>query len=361
MCPTVAAAPVEIGSRFRTIQSSTAGIPFDSGNTRSVELPRSFLYKALRCRLRGSIANAAGTATVNPESPFTLIKRIDLIADGRKVLMSLSGQDAYRLSNLFQGKAGEHLRPNAGVAATESFAGSFVLHNEAARMLSPIMSYFDPRPYEKVELRVQWGTIADMFLTPSTATVNAVTALDIQAVQSAEGAEQIAFNRLVTFDEFTFTGSVTNFTINVPRSGLLAGLLIKTLDASTAAMAPTNSFFQLATLGSEGTAGSITLKSDNNFLHIDSLNPTTLQNSNTLDYANDSGQTAAPANSTLVAGPSVAGYYYLDLTEDGLMTSLLNTFDLNVLQLILSSASSGVPNPTTLRVTYIFYEPITAA
>src|SRR2546426_960394 len=95
--------PISIGSRFRTIQSPVVPIPFDAGNTRSVELPRSFLYKQIFCRLRGSVAGAGSSGVVGgADAPGPLIKRLDLIADGRKLLQSVAGVDAFRLSNLFQ-------------------------------------------------------------------------------------------------------------------------------------------------------------------------------------------------------------------------------------------------------------------
>jgi hypothetical protein len=343
-----ATAPMELGTRFRTVQSQVATIPFDSGNTRSVELPRSFLYKMIGARLRGSVTAVAGASGVAADQQTALIKRLDIVADGRKILYSASGPAAYRLSNLFQGKAGEVLTAAGGAGAIQPFAGGFYVHHEAARMRTPVMSYFDPRPYEKVEARVQWGTIADFFTTPSTATVNAVTALDLQPVQSMEGAPQIGFNRLTMFDEFTFAGgAVSNFAINVPRAGLLAGILLRT---TTTGPVYTDAFFQSATLGSEGTMGTITLKSDNNFLHLDNLNATTLQSRNLLDYALDAS----------TFGGRVTGNYYIDLSEDGLATSLLNTFDLNVLQLVISNQGAAAP-VTTLQCTYIFYEPLTAA
>jgi hypothetical protein len=234
---------------------------------------------------------------------------------------------------------------------TTRFSAGFAVHHEAARMLSPIMSYFDPRPYEKVEARVQWGTTADAFTTPSTAAIGAETGLDLQLIQSAEGSEQIAFNRLMFFDEFNFGAApVTNFAINVPRAGLLAGIHLRV----HAAGVPTNAFFQAAAAASSNVQGAIALKSDNNFLHYDSVNPSELQSGNAYDYALDDPQGAGNI------GVPPAGYYYLDLTEDGLMTSLLNTYDLNVLQLLLTS-EPGMATAVTVRVTYVFYEPITAA
>src|SRR5206468_3304012 len=142
------------------------------------------------------------------------------------------------------------------------------IHFEAARMLTPIMSYFDPRPYEKVEIRVQWGTISDVWSTVNSAAVNAETALEVEAIQSGEGAEQIAYNRLTMFDEQTLAAGVfNNLTINIPRAGFLAGILIR----SYASNVPINTVFTDTAAGFSNQHGAISLKSDNNFLHIDNL------------------------------------------------------------------------------------------
>ena len=321
---------VSIGSRFRTVQSPVVSIPFDSGNTRSVELPRSFLFKYLAFRLSGSVTVGTGTGPIN-ESPLGLIRRIDLIADGRKLLWSITGQHAYRLSHIFQGKQGELDGASTG---TDPISAAFIVHNEAVRMRVPIDSYFDPRPYEKVELRIQWGTVADLFTTPGTAAVAASTAIDVHIIQSAVGSNNVMFNRLLLYDETVISAASSALTFQVPRTGLLQGILISVYNAGT----PTNDSLNF-----------VSLKSDNNFLHIDRIAGATLRARNVIEYSVDGTTT----NSGL------DGYYYLDLTEDGLMSSCLNTFDLNVLQLIIDAA---LPSGTRVyRVTYVYFEPITAA
>ena len=330
MNSTATQAVKEYGSRFRTVQSPAVAIPFDAGNTRSVELPRSFLYKYLAFRLSGSVTLGTATGPYN-ENPVGLIRRIDLIADGRKLLWSIGGRDAFRLSQIMQGKRGEF---DSATAGTDPIAASFLIHAEAVRMRLPIDSYFDPRPYEKIELRVQWGTVADLFTSPGTATISAATALDVHIIQSAEGAPHIQFNRLLLFDEQVIAAASSALTFNVPRSGLLQGILIRVDNAG----APTNDSLNF-----------ISLKSDNNFLHIDRLAAATIRARNVIEYSIDGTTTDS----------GLDGYYFVDLTEDGLMQSTLNTFDLNVLQLIMGAS---VPSATrTYRVTYIYFEPLTAA
>ena len=331
---------LDFGTRFRTVQSAVTPIPFDSGNVRTMELPRSFLYKTIILRLAGTFTVTGGGSAIAAEAPLNLIRKIELIADGRKTLFSIDGPSAYRMGHLMRGKEPERQFPSGfGVQGPTTISATFILDNMAARMVSSVDSYFDPRPYEKVELRITWGTIADI-IVGGTATVNAGTQVDIQIEQTTVGADLGLFNRLLTFDEQTITAVSTAMTINVPRSGLLTGILFRVYNNS----APSDTALNF-----------ISLKSDNNFLHADRLDYATLQRRNVVDFQVDGD----PPTTVTSGGKMPVGYCYLDLTEDGLITSALNTLDLNVLQLVLDvDAPTGT---AFVHPAYVFYEPIPAA
>jgi hypothetical protein len=322
---------LELGSRFRTAQTQVPQLSFVSGGVSSQELPRSFLYKTLVCRLSGSITIGTGTGAMS-EGPLGLIQKCEIIADGRKVLVSANARDLFRLTHIFRGK-----RPELNFsAATGSFSGTFAIDMEAIRMVSPVDSFFDPRPYEKIEIRITWGTISNILTTPGTASITSVV-LDVQVLQTTEGADAIMFNKLISFDENTPAASSQNLTINVPRSGILHGILFRT-----------------DTLGidQDNIINFVTVKSDNNFLHVDRLSWATLQRRNVFEFQLDGG-TDTPGSATL--NGQIVGFAFLDLTEDGLIGSGLNTLDLNVLQLILDVTFQA---NNLIRITYIYYEPI---
>lgn len=331
----------ELGARFRTVTATTSVIPFDSGNVRSVELPRSFLFRSVFVRLTGTVnSGGAGAYTNNFESPLPLIKRLELVADGRKVLWTAAGRDLFRIAHFMLGKQFE-LNPPALTANTNNpFSASFRIHNNAVRMQFPADSLFDPREYEKIELRCTWGTVTDIVTGGTAPAVAAATQLSIQVEETTMGVEHIQFNRVIQFDEQAVAATSSNFTFNIPRAGLLAGILLRT-DAGT------------PPAGSDTVINFVTLRSDNSFNHKDRLVWNDLKSANVGDFQLDLGQvTAAP---TLGANQQlVTGYGYLDLTEDGLMTSCLNTLGLNVLQLILDVTTAA---GAIVRATYIFYEP----
>ena len=333
-----------LGARYRSSVATVGSVPFDAGNQRTLELPRSFLYKSLVLRISGTVSTVAATVNPQVEQPFALIKKIEVVADGRKILFSIAGRDAYRLSQLFRGKAPEIVVAPGAAIATQPFAGTIILDHEAARMVSPVDSYFDPRPYEKIELRITWANgVADMFGTPNAAVFVTAPSIDVQLMQTVQGAEMIGFNRLLLFDEVSVTATSSNLTLNVPRAGLLAGILLRTDSTSAGLPNPSDTILNF-----------VSVKSDNNFLHVDRLAWATLQRRNVIEYQLDIGSPTVQS-----MGTQIPGYAYVDLTEDGLISSALNTLDLNVLQLIFDATLSGTS--PLIRVTYVFYEPIALA
>jgi hypothetical protein len=232
-----------------------------------------------------------------------------------------------------------------------AFSASFVIDNSAIRMQLPADSLFDPREYEKIELRVTWGTVSAISnggTAPSI--VTATTQLEVQVQQTTVGVEHVAFNRIIQFDEQIVTATSSNFTFNVPRSGLLAGILLRADHQPTANVpTPTDTLVNF-----------VTLKSDNSFNHVDRAGWNLLKARNVAEFQFFRQLPDATAGLPALGSNTgfTVGYAYIDLTEDGLMTSALNTLALNVLQLIFDVNITGLTSPIILRASYLFYEPI---
>lgn len=315
---------LELGTRFRTIRTPAPAVPYDSGNTRSVELPRTFLFKDIAVRLTGSL-NVTVATTNRAESPLGLIAKMELVADGRKTLWTAAGRDLYRHAHIFYSQAGELSAPATGVGATQAFSATIMIPNESVRTQMPADSLFDPREYEKIELRITWSSVSSI-ISAGTATVNTGCQASVVVYQTTQGAEYIKFNRVIQFDELTFSASSTALSTKVARSGLLAGILIRVDDANQAP--------------DDTVINSVTLRSDNSFYHADTWSWREIQERNVIDYQ---------------LGSRVAGYGYIDLLEDGLLSSALNTLALNVAEIILNVTAAAAK---TVRFTYVFYEPI---
>lgn len=332
------ATALELGTRYRTVVHTAPSVPFSSGNVSTIELPKGFLYKTIALRFRGEYDGTAGSAFVGTELPLALVQKVEIIADGRKTIVNASAKDLYRLSHHMRGKGGELVPPAVATAANQPFSATFLIDLEAARMAMNNDSLFDPNPFEKIELRITWGTVLNIATIGAGSTIDpAVTFIDVQVLETTVGAERILFNKLISFDEISISATSTALRVRVPRSGLLHGTLFRCeRDASAV----------------DNLINSITLQSDNTFNHVDNLAWLFLKHRNTIEYQLD-GPGVGAANTGLV------GYAFIDLPEDGLMSSALNTLDLNALDYILNvTFGAGVQ---LVRMTSIFYEPILVA
>lgn len=328
-----------LGSRFRSLQVglSPVEIPYDSGNTRGSEVPKTYLTKDIFIRLTGSLVVSVATATaILDEAPLGLLSSIELAGDGNETLWKLAGRDAYRLANLFHGKAGELVPPVATVG-TNAFSASFILSAEAVNMAVPVDSYLDLREFEKTELRITWGAASEICTAgPATISISATTKLECYANQSTEGLASIGFRRFLSFDQRDITATNPELTVLVPRSGLLAGILFRT-DRDKARV--------------DNIINFLTLTSDSSHDHIKRRSWSSLQFENVQRYQLDAGAGGGSGR--------ITGYAYVDLLEDGRLASAINTEALNEFKLSLDvTRTSGTE---IMRATYVFYKPLRRA
>jgi len=343
---------LDLGTRFRTVKSQVAtnivgvaGADTFSGSTRSFELPRTFLYKQLFLELTGTLTGTG--ALQSDEMPLEYIKKIEIIADGRKLIVSAPGRSLWHLAardfGVHPGLIAPAITPtNAPVLAV------IPISFEAARMQMSADSYFDPRPYEKIECRVTFGSlVTDLYATTG---IYGTTPLSLNAVleQTTKGIESARFNRLLIADDIPVTTTTTNLVQRIPRAGLLAGIQLTALGAAT----------PLFGKGIDDTTiNFVTVRSDNNFIHVDRvkwsqlLQMTTLQQ---LPFPREAPDQTAFAATTAAA--VMQGTAYIDLTEDGLLSTAINTVDLNTLDLVLDVASGAATDH--IQALYVFYEPV---
>lgn len=335
----------DLGTRFRTVKSAVGQLTFSANAVQSLELPRSFLYKTLYLRLAGSIANSASATFVSDEMPLDLIRKIEVLADGRKLLVVGSGRSLYRLAHFQRGVEPPRIGVNAVAAATYPIAALIPIDFQAVRMQMPADSFFDPRAYEKLELRITWGATTDL-LTGGTVTTPTTPTLDVFIDQTTKGADLSGFNRLHIFDDVPLNATSTNLVLRVPRAGLLAHMMLGSLGGSAGKTIAT------------GVINFVTLRSDSNFVHVDRLKfDTDLLQLGTVDTLANMrfNPDLSVAVSGGVAAPAMQGWGFIDLTEDGMIGSALNTVDLQTLDLVLDVTGAASNH---VIIEYVFYEPI---
>lgn len=328
-----------LGATFRTAKIGVGVIAYDSGNTKSIELPSSLLQRRVFLRLTGNLVIATANATIFSEAPLGLLKKIELVGDGRRYLFSASGRMLYRLAHVIWGQPGELSAPS-GTVGTRAFSALIPLDHEAMHFMDPSESLFDPRLFKKVELRATWGAVTDIATAGGGGTISidtANTTLDVVVDQTAEGVNQILFDHTVAVDERNVAASSTSFAFDIPQNGLLAGCLIQCTRDAGAGAGP---------VPVDDLIVDISLKSDTTVVHVDKVKWSTLQRIIVQAFQIAGGATT---------GAQIPGYAYLPLSENGMFSSVLNINSLNKAQLVLNvTRTSGTEN---IQVLWDFFEP----
>lgn len=328
-----------LGSRFRKVQLGQPAVVYSKNNVVRLELPNGLIQKGLVFRLTGNLVVATATATIFSDAPLGLIRKIELIGDGRRYLCSADARDLWHLSRRMYRKKTE-LAPPLGTAGTRAFSASFMLDAEALNFGDLSESMLDTRIFKKLELVVTWGSETDISTAGGggTAVVDATTQLDVLAMETSEGIGKILFDHVLASNEVANTATSTDFLIaDVPQSGLLAGFLMRLTRDAGAGAGP---------VPVDDIINSLSLVSDVSIKHIDKAKWRTLQAKEVAQFLIDGGD-ATTGQET--------GYVYVDLSENGMFSSCLNINALNKCQLRADvTRTSGTE---LIHVLFDFFEP----
>ena len=288
---------------------------FAANVTTSIDLPQEFVMMGLHLELEGNLA-ITGAITLIDEVPQSLIRRIELIADG-EALQVWTG-NLLAAYNFFQ--HGRYLNrevPAVAINDPENFRQHFFLPFKICNVPTPGFTYFDPTRFRSVQLRVTWGTTTDIF-SAGTATFNAATLRTVTAELMASANQLSESGRFADFITThivdTSTAANTNHKVNLPRDFDIWGILMRVSDSATGKVV-SDTLLNALKIQERGT------------LNTWDLSYNMAQNIQQTDFGltEDFGTPA-------VDGSRVEGYVFIDLLERGLVDRVKpqswNQFDL---------------------------------
>lgn len=157
---------------------------YSANAAESLDLPRKNLYRDLVLWLKGSVVitdvtQAPVVFTGGIGSGLKIVKRVEVIANGRDTIKSLS-LSALAMKNQFLFGARPQITESLLTAATHPFGGVVHLPFAMPRAIREIDTLLNSGRLATLELRVTYGATSDMYSTQPTALTEASTVGDLE-------------------------------------------------------------------------------------------------------------------------------------------------------------------------------------
>lgn len=301
-------------NRFRRVGT----VQYTPNGVEPLELPRAILYHNLMLRLSGlvDIVTAAGLPFVD-SAPFSLIRRLEIIADGKDTLKSIEGEALKEFGNAFYGSFFEFNQMPTALGPDQAFNAYLILPFEMPRSRRPIDTLLDSAGLSTLELRVTWGAEANVYETNVANHTIHTTKLEVSAFQ-AFGIK----SNFSVFKQLTISKEVNAVTpdmqILMPVGNLYRGLMIRAVNYDVGMPDP----------GFPSNAIINNIKVQSGTEVFVNQNADELQDDNKRHFGFE--------------GTWPLGLYIVDFTPDGLLSESLDARPLSSLEVILD-----VNNPAT--------------
>jgi hypothetical protein len=157
-----------MGKQLRTYRT-WKDVQFVAGGSDTVDLPLGFDLETIHLYLAGSINVTVAYTAVRSEGISKLVKRIDVIADG-ETIATMPGDMLFN---------GNFMRPYPAIKSVPGFALANYPYVEAVGFLdfvhidgiNPKDSILRTAGMRQLQLRITWGTLADLYTGAGAATV----------------------------------------------------------------------------------------------------------------------------------------------------------------------------------------------
>lgn len=207
-------------------------IDYEENGIKSIDLPRNQLVRSLMLRLAGTVTIGTAAATaLKSESPYGLIKRIEIIADGRDTLKSWDFAALDFKDRILSGCANAFTAPGLTTAA-HAFNAFAELHFALEGFKRPIDSLVPSGALQTFELRVTWGAGADI-LTPDTGTTFAFSSTNLTVhIDDSISSKRLGLmgNKELSLEK-EITATSDAFQVPLSPGNFYPRLILKTTDA----------------------------------------------------------------------------------------------------------------------------------
>ena len=301
---------------FRNQRHYVGQIPFVENGTSSIDIPRGFMLRSIDLKLAGTVTVGVANGTaVADDAPQRLIRRIELIADGRDTIKAITGAQL-KYHNMFYLKEAPEATVSGFVIGAQTFTGFLTLQLEQPLSIKAIDTLLDTRRHETIQLKITWGTGSDIIDPAATTTfVFSNVTLDVAVYETTEPSDVLFSQHRDYYISRQITATTSDFDISIPVGNIIRSIMLRCHTTTAGILAL-----------SDTLVNRVSLIADNAFFPINRMLWYMVQERNNLDYEADG---------------SPQGVALLDFSEDGRISAALQTADIADLKLRLDVTASG--------------------
>lgn len=210
------------------------------GSSITVDMPRGYDLESvyLFLNLAGTLTSAG--SAVRAEAPLAFIRRVELVADGKNTIASVSGLLLNRTNNQRNGQLGLLGAPADATAAARTATASLVLDQQLIDGIRPKDSNLRTSGMQLLQLRITFGNYTDLFTGSPAGALTANSTIDISTSEVVElPDEQGNISRPLyvlkrTFQDVSCPTSNANQEVNLPVGNFLKSVAMRCQGATTA-------------------------------------------------------------------------------------------------------------------------------
>jgi len=221
----------------------------------TIDLPRGYDLETIYFFLAGNGTLTGAGSAVRAEAPLQLIKRIELVADGKNTIASVTPTLLNRGNANRNGQLGVLVPPGAATATAQFFSAGFCLDQQFIDGVRPKDSNLRTSGMQLLQLRITFGQYIDLFTgspaggLTSTNTLDIVTSEIVELPDANGDVSRPLYVMKRTYQEIATPSSNSNQEIPLPVGNFLRSVLLRT-EGSTTAGEPSDSVVSEVTLRS---------------------------------------------------------------------------------------------------------------
>jgi len=198
----------------------------------TVDMPRGYDYESIGFRLAGGIQVTTNFTAVRAENPIQLIKRIELVADGKNTIDSVTGVLINRANMFRRGQLGTLVPASGFVVATYQVNASGIIDRALIDGIRPKDANMRTSGMQLLQLRFTFGAVVDCFTGAGVGVLSAML-IDVwtnELVEIADANEQLTkplFLLKRSYQDITITAANANLEVILPIGNVMRGIVAR--------------------------------------------------------------------------------------------------------------------------------------